>query len=108
LDSHTTIERRKNRKIPRRTDGTNVVQKREKGEEHGLSQTGIVKAYQLRDQRPNFELNMRKQRLHDNRTEHTVGRPRQMGRAFLLHVKFRPWLPWLQTKPDLIACNGYR
>lgn len=64
---------------------------REEGEGYELSQTGIVKAYRLRDQRPNFELNMRKQRSHGgSRTEHTVGRSRQMGRAFLFHVKFRP------------------
>jgi len=52
----------------------------EEGEGHELSQTGIVKAYRLRDQRLNFELNMRKQRSHGgSSTEHTVGRSRQMG-----------------------------
>lgn len=54
--------------------------KEEEGEGHELSQTGIVKAYRLRDQRPNFELNMRKQRLHGgSRTGTHVGRSRQMG-----------------------------
>lgn len=45
-----------------------------RGKKRTWTQTGIVKAYQLHDQRPNFELNMRKQRSHsDNRTHGAHG-----------------------------------